>query len=142
MIIIAVRGAYNQTRIWRKPSPIAVFTAWFSWYGFTAELSSSGRIASQVIEAIGGLRGAQIEIDADDPKRKGSVRAYAVPRPRMLEILSKSRGSSQIGNNLLASLVHFKVLVVGLRLQCPECRQITSYRLADLDSTLKCDRCL
>jgi hypothetical protein len=160
--IIAVRGAYNQTRIWRKPSPIAIFTAWFSRYGFTAELSSSGRIASQVIEAIGGLRGAQlladedllrllnkmahgdveIEIDADNPKRKRSVRAYAVPRPQLLDILNKSHGSRGFGGNLLASLVHFKVLVVGLRLQCPECRQTTWYRLADLDVTLKCDRCL
>jgi hypothetical protein len=160
--IIAVRGAYNETRIWKKPSPIAVFTAWFSRYGFTAELSSSGRIAKQIIEAIGGLRGAQmlanedllkllnkmahgdveIEIDGDDPKRKRSVRAYAVPRLQMLETLNRSHGSRGFGANLLASLVHFKVLVVGLRLQCPECRQTTWYRLADLDANLKCDRCL
>ncbi|MEK7404943.1 MAG: hypothetical protein AAB225_07530 [Acidobacteriota bacterium] len=160
--IIAVRGLYNQTRIWKKPSPMAVFSAWLSRYGLKADLSSSGRIAGQVIQALGGLRGTrmlanedllrllnrmahgevEIEIDPDDPKRRRSVRAYAVPRPQMLEILSRSCGSSEIGNNLLASLVHFKILVVGLRLQCPECRQTNWYRLADLDASLRCERCL
>ncbi|MCL4850121.1 MAG: hypothetical protein KJZ78_01915, partial [Bryobacteraceae bacterium] len=51
-------------------------------------------------------------------------------------------GSSEIGGNLLASLVHFKVLTVGLRLQCPECRQTTWYRLGELDASLRCERCL
>jgi Transposase len=84
----------------------------------------------------------EIEIDTDDPKRKRSVRAYAVTRSQMLEILSRSRDSSDIGQNLLASLVHFKILVLGLRLQCPECRQTTWYRLAGLDARLECERCL
>jgi hypothetical protein len=84
----------------------------------------------------------EIEIDADDPKRKRAVRGYAMPRPQVLEILSRARGSREIGNNLLASLVHLKILTVGLRLQCPECRQTTWYRLADLDATLRCERCL
>ena len=38
--------------------------------------------------------------------------------------------------------VHVKILVIGLRLQCPECRQTTWYRLADLDTSLRCERCL
>jgi len=160
--IIAVRGLYNQTRMWKKPSPLAVFSAWLSRYGFKAELSSSGRIANQIIQTLGGLRTMQmlanedlmrllnkmahgeveIEIDTDDPERKRTVRAYAVPRPQMLGILSRSCGSSEIGGNLLASLVHFKVLTVGLRLQCPECWQTTWYRLGDLDASLRCERCL
>ena len=160
--IIAVRGLYNRTRLWKKPSPIAVFGAWLARNGFTAELSSSGRIADQVVQTLGGLRlmqmlankdllqllnkmahgDVEIEVDANDPKCKRTVRAYAVPRPHMLEILSRSVGSREIGGNLLASLVHFKILVVGLRLQCPECRQTTWYRLSDLDVSLRCDRCL
>lgn len=160
--IIAVRGLHNQTRIWKKPSPMAVFGAWLSRYGLTAELSSSGRIAAQVVQALGGLRTTQmlanedllrllnkmahgdveIEVDADDAKRKRTVRAYAVPRPQMLEVLSRSCGSNEIGGNLLASLVHFKMLVIGLRLQCPECRQTTWYRLSTLDASLRCERCL
>jgi hypothetical protein len=160
--IIAVRGLFDGTRIWKKPSPIAVFNAWVSRYGLTAALSSSGRIAGQVIQAIGGLGGTpvlanedllrllnkmahgdvEIEVDSDDPKRKRSVRAYAIPRPHLVEILSRSCGSSQNGNNLLASLVHLNMMVVGLRLQCPECRQTTWYRLADLDASIRCERCL
>lgn len=160
--IIAVRGPFNRTRFWKKPSPLAIFNAWLSRFGLTAELSSSGRIASQVIQTLGSLRGTwllgteellrmlnkmahgdvEIEIDTDDPKRKRAVRGYAMPRPQVLEILSRARGSSEIGNNLLASLVHLKILTVGLRLQCPECRQTTWYRLADLDATLRCERCL
>jgi len=160
--IIAARGLYNSTRMWRKPSPLAVFSAWLARYGLKAELSSNGRIANQVIQALGGLRGVrvianedvlrllqkmahgdvEIEIDPDDPKRKRSVRAYAIPRPHIVEVLSRSCGSGEIGNNLLASLVHFKILVIGLRLQCPECRQTTWYRLADLDTSLRCERCL
>ena len=124
--IIAVRGLYNSTRMWRKPSPLAVFSAWLARYGLKAELSSNGRIANQVIQALGGLRGVrvianedvlrllqkmahgdvEIEIDPDDPKRKRSVRAYAIPRPHIVEVLSRSCGSGEIGNNLLASLVH------------------------------------
>ena len=53
----------------------------------------------------------------------------------MLEILSRSSGSSESGGNLLVSLVHFKILAVGLRLQCPECRQTTWYRLGDVDAS-------
>lgn len=160
--IITVRGLFGRTNIWKIPSPLAVFNAWLARYGLKAELSSSGRIADQVIQSLGGLRGTQIlaneellrllnkmahgdveiEVDPDDPKRKRLVRAYAVPRPQMLEVLSRSRGSAEIGNNLLTSLVHLKIVVMGLRLQCPECRQTTWYRLSDLDATLRCERCL
>jgi hypothetical protein len=160
--IVAVRGPFKRTRFWKKPSPLAIFNAWLSRFALTAELSSSGRITSQVIQALGSLRGSwllgteellrmlnkmahgdvEIEIEADDPKRKRAVRGYAMPRPQVLEILSRARGSSEIGNNLLTSLVHLKILTVGLRLQCPECRQTTWYRLADLDATLRCERCL
>jgi hypothetical protein len=125
-------------------------------------LSSNGRIANQVIQALGGLRSSwllaneellrllnkmahgelEIEVDADDPLRKRSVRAYAIPRPQMLAVLSRSRGSAEIGKNLLASLLSLKILAIGCRLQCPECRQTTWYRLADLDTNLRCERCL
>jgi uncharacterized protein (DUF983 family) len=46
------------------------------------------------------------------------------------------------GSDLLASLVHHKIIVVGLRLQCPHCRQATWYRLSGLDTIMRCDRCL
>ena len=84
----------------------------------------------------------EIGVDTEDPARTRTVRAYAVPRPQMLEILSRSRGSSEIGNNLLSSLLYFKMLAVGVRLQCPQCRQTTWYRLSDLDVSLTCERCL
>src|ERR1017187_6396180 len=160
--IIAARGLYDSTRMWRKPSPLAVFNAWLGRCGLKAELSSNGRIANQVIQALGGLQGVrvianeevlrllqkmahgdvEIEIDPDDPKRKRLVRGYAMPRPHILGVLSRACGSKEIGGNLLASLVRLKILVVGLRLQCPECRQTTWYRLMDLDTSLKCERCL
>lgn len=160
--IVAVRKRFNELRIWKKPSPMSVFSAWLQRYGLKAELSSSGRIANQVIQAIGGLRSTQIlaneellrllnkmahgdveiETDTDNPSRKRTVRAYVVPRPKMLETLSRSCGSNEIGRNLLVSLLHYKILAVGLRLQCPECRQTTWYRLDELSSTLRCARCL
>jgi hypothetical protein len=160
--IIAVCGSYDRVRIWKKPSPLAIFSAWLEAYGLKAELSSSGRITNQIIQTMGGLRSVplianeevlrllhkmahgdvEIEIEPDDPKRKRSVRAYAIPRQQILALLSRACGSSNIGNNLLASLLSLKILVVGLRLQCPECKQNTWYRLADIDPSLRCERCL
>src|SRR4029077_6608354 len=133
---------------------------WVGRCGLTAELSSNGRIANQLIQALGGLRNArilangdllkllhkmahgdvEIEIEPESPnKPKRQVRAYAIPRAQALEVLSKSRGSAEIAKNLLASLLYFKAFVLGMRLQCPECRQTTWYRLPDMNHTLICE---
>jgi hypothetical protein len=115
------------------------------------------------IEAVGGLRGialigkqeilqlldrmahGQVEVEMEDDResQKRAVRAYVVSRSHMLGLLSRATdGSTEIAQNLLASLLHLRAIAVGLRLQCPECGQTAWYALRQLDVNLQCERCL
>jgi hypothetical protein len=44
----------SKHRMWRLPTPLSVFQAWMKGKGFEIHLSGAGKLASEVIAALGG----------------------------------------------------------------------------------------
>lgn len=149
---------------WRLPRPLTVFRSWMQERGFDLRSSSAGKIAAQLIEAMGGPFGSFIfaeeellrllnemahgmeESESEGDQTAGKprkIRAQSVSRQRLWDVLMKAaKGDKSIANNLLNSLIGVGCFRIGLKLQCSECSQKTWFDVNDLADTLKCERCL
>jgi hypothetical protein len=143
------------------PESVKVFEAWTKPQGKAVEISGAGNIAREVIRALEGrgigriahepiiqllneMAHAQVELplDEDDPKSK-KVRGQTISRESLWKILMKvNEGREIAAENHLKGLLECRILQVGLRIQCPKCRQRNWFSLSRLDEQLSCDRCL
>jgi hypothetical protein len=151
------------THRWTIPTGFDVFKAWTKGHGFELELSDAGKLAAQVVRALGGVwrihllaheeiirllnnmaSGAvesEVEEGQNGAKRR-KVRSKIVKvgewRLRLRQI---NDGQDERGRGHLEALVSHKVLEVGLRLQCPICNQGNWYSPTSLTEQLTCERC-
>lgn len=162
-IAVACRSLVASKR-WRLPGPFAVFQSWMQERGFDLRSSSAGKIATQLIEAMGGPFGSFIFAEEDllrllnemahgmeeseseedtTTAKTRKIRAKSVSRQRLWEVLMKAaKGDKSIAKNLLNSMIGVGCFRIGLKLQCGECSQRTWFDVNDLADTLKCERCL
>jgi len=163
--ICTTSGAYRTTRILRLPSALNVFAAWAQKYKLTIELSPSGRLAEQLIDALGGVAGMRIvgqedlinvldrmangtlEVDgpeaqdAASPRRR--LRKASIPLYQLQQLLNRvNHKNSAIAQNHLSALLASKVLALGMEVPCTQCGHHTWFALGKLEITLKCERCL
>ena len=162
--LVTISSPFGQSRIWRLPGPLAVFNAWLESHNLRAEISSAGRIAEQIFQALGSVHGISLigkdqvlkllnnmangqietEVDVGDSKRmKHRLRANVASKSQMLEVLGRANnGIREFANNHLAALLRAEAIKLGTWLQCPQCLQRTWYALSELDTSLQCERCL
>jgi len=151
-------------RRWHLPSSLNVFQVWAEQHSSQIELSGTGRIAEQLVRAVGGVRGVDalaheeivtlldqmacgtLETEVSGPQ--GAERATRV-RGRIVsvgELTSRLQtimaGDKRRAGKVLRFLVEHKALEVGLRLQCKVCGQHNWYRVEALGDQLTCERCL
>lgn len=164
--ICTTAGKYRMNRHLRLPDAFNVFSAWASKSGFEIEISPAGRIANQLINSLGGLHGIRIvgneelikvldrmangvlEVPIEgDPAETGDtkrrLRKSAIPFFQLQQVLKNALPDiPQIGDNYLSALLKSNVLALGYETKCTECSSSTWYALDELNTKLKCSRCL
>jgi len=165
--VVVLAGEYRSSCLMRAPTAITVFRSWAEAQGFHLDLSSAGRNAEQMVNSLGDLfrlrlrpfgheeilklldRLAHGDLELELPDegtattKKRRVRMAAAPENLVRETLMRaSKGDALAAGNHLKALLDSRVLTLGLRLQCSECREHTWFSISELDLTLKCRRCL
>jgi len=164
--ICTTAGKYRANRHLRLPDDFNVFSAWANKCGLEIETSPAGRIATQLINSLGGLHGVSIigneelikvldrmangvlEVPIEsDPAEAGDVkrrlRKSAIPLFQLQQVLRNALPDMpQITDNYLSALLKSKVIALGYETKCTECSSSTWYALDELNTRLKCSRCL
>jgi hypothetical protein len=147
------------------PSSLNVFAAWGQKNRLDIELSPAGRIAEQLIAALGGLSGVRmvgneeliklldrmangtLEVDITEENESGPekrrLRKASVPFGYIQQVLRRvNNGNDFIADNHLSALLANNVLTLGMEVSCSHCGQSTWFALDQLNTKLKCQRCL
>jgi hypothetical protein len=161
--ICTTAGAYRTRRHLRLPSSFNVFAAWAQNSAMEIELSPAGRVAEQVIKALGGLNGVwaigseelikvfdrmangtlEVEVTGEEDSKKRRLRKGSVPLFQIRDVLKRARQNNPfIAENTLSALLGSDVLALGMDVLCSECGQTTWFALEHLGPKLKCGRCL
>jgi hypothetical protein len=162
--IVLVRGWMGRSQRVSLPSGTEVITDCLKQRGYKAEVSSAGKITSEVVRSLGGIHRADLLADkdilrllndmahgsaveeeqgGDTSSCKGKTRANTVTRGTLLGVLLKRyHNDRNFAGERLEQLVSLGVVRVGLRIQCPQCAQHTWFGLDSLSEKLNCERCL
>jgi len=131
----------------KVPSAEAVFISWLKLHGWDASLSSSGRIAKQMLEQVGGTWGSSIlaspgliEYLSDDMAEGKSELKDAV-WGRIQKIVNTERLPADPAS-FLQRLTDQNIIRLGLEIQCPVCQRRSWHSLFALDYTIRCEKCL
>ena len=125
--------------------------------GLITQISPAGRIARQIVEALGGLHEARLIADQETIRLLDSMansrREYPdgvieefVGQTRnavdWLNHLKKRAKQSFFRNTGLDDFVNANILRLGLKLECPACKTKNWYPIGGIGEENKCDRCL
>jgi len=130
---------------------------WLKRKGIDATPSNSGRIADQILSALGGFRGCRLIADREtvellDDMAK-SVRRYpdgteeefadrSVDARRWKALVAR-RGNERFAAKIeLEEFIKAKSFRLGLALACPNCSKENWYGLGDLRDEVMCQQCL
>jgi hypothetical protein len=130
---------------------------WLRQRGIEARPSDAGRIADQVLNAIGGVWGAYLFADAEtlrllDDMAK-SVRRYndgtmeefedrAAPVEVWEKLISRRKSQQRLPRLSLDEFVKANILKLGFSVECPNCMKKNWCSLRNLDEQIICERCL
>ena len=142
-------------RLLRGPNAIS---EWLRERGIEATPSDSGRIADQLLSAVGGFWGAHVLSDAETIKlldkmsksvhihREGSrSEEYPARTAHVSEWMGLVRRRQQqpfTGRLNLQSFVKAGALRLGLAIDCPHCEYENWYGIGHLNERVVCERCL
>lgn len=134
----------------------AVFT-WLEDRGFAASLSDAGRICTEVLNSVGGVRGAALFSEPEIPKlldrmaksrRTWSDGSYDEFPDRTVSQRQWKEALATIKNRRFAAGVNTEALVsagiirLGLSAKCTHCLKDNWYSLDDIGQLISCERCL
>ena len=132
---------------------------WLDRQGIRATLSSAGKVAKQMIDGLGGLRGARMLADKEtvkllnhmanqepdkstnDGEQKRQYAGRTVSAGRWHSLINKDQGSGRYQRSL-DTFTKKGVLKLGLGVACANCDYDNWYGLDELDYELVCERCL
>ena len=136
------------------PQAEAIFMKWLELKGWSAKLSSAGRVAKQMLLQLQGIRGADIlakkgiiklldEMNRSEGKYllEEDIRGKVQAIENQQSFFSKV-ALEMLGEKILSQLIVSKVFQLGVRIQCPVCTQNSWYSLRDVDYLLQCPECL
>lgn len=133
---------------------------WLKRKGASAQPSDAGRLAAQVIDAIGGINGVGLlaheetlhelnRMAAGRLVRSDEVRGHSEdetpPKATLYgrwQQIMKSRANKLWISGSLERLTEHKVIQIGLNLRCTHCQATGWFSLSDLNYELRCARCI
>jgi len=149
-------GEYVQLQLGRT-----AFIEWFAGHGIKAVPSDAGRVAEQIIRAVGGLHSCAMF--AEEPvikllddmaatrvlrtKGSGAIEEThfpdrAAPLQRWQAVLNPKNKKGRMPWITLEKFTERSILRAGLEVKCPHCAQWNWFDLKSIDYTLVCSRCL
>jgi hypothetical protein len=139
------------------PDGTTAVTAWLRARGITATISDAGRVAEQVLRALGGTRRATLLADQETlqllDRMAKSVRRHsdgtieefedrAAPVGQWKAIVSRRLSNSFYRWISLDAFIKANVFRLGLSLTCPHCLKRNWTGIGSLQETITCARCL
>ena len=152
-------------------SAASVFSAWLKQRGWETDLSNNGYIARQMLDHLGGMLGVDFlakktAIDLFEKLATGE-KSPSTPEEESTEHLN-DLGQQDSGRTMLAEAfrnelkkiadadkykmdtvdrlaeqyIKRHMVQLGLKLQCPECRQRSWFSIKEADYDLRCPQCL
>jgi hypothetical protein len=130
---------------------------WLRRNGVTAEASDPGRIADQVLDALGGLWRVGLIADRETlellDKMAKSVRQYSdgtveefpdrtVDVKKWKDLVARLSNKPFSRGLSLESFIKADILRLGISIQCPNCMKKNWYGLDSLREQVLCERCL
>ena len=139
------------------PSPGQAIKSWLAAGGIETKASDAGRVAEQVIEAVGGLGGTHAFRDkgivglldkmarnrreyADGSSEEFGDRTASVQE--WVQVLSPLQKRTWGRWRTLDTLVERGMLRLGISLNCTHCTQSNWYSIDDVRSQVRCSRCV
>ena len=148
--------AHNEAYL-ELPSSAQAIKSWLAAEDIEARPSDAGRVAEQIIEAVGGLGGTHafrdrgiIELlDRMARSRReytdGSSDEFAdrsARVPEWLRVLKPLQNKSWGRWRTLDTLVERGMLRLGISLECTHCAQTNWYSIDDARALVRCSRCV
>jgi hypothetical protein len=128
------------------PSAEDAFEQWLRSKGWTATISTPGRIAGQMLKQLGGPWNISL-ISSDGMIRllakleSGKPMRFETLRGK-LDKISQASKYSQKADRIISRLIGTQMLQLGIEVQCPVCNQRSWYSVKDADYELRCVNCL
>ena len=131
-----------------------------SKFGIVAQPSDPGRVAQQMLESLGGLRGVNLLADLDTiqllNKMAGSVRRMSneaetieeyfdsrgAPIKDWIDLIARRKERQELPGIELEAFTRRNVIRLGLETKCPHCQFENWHSLTESDYSLACERCL
>lgn len=137
----------NQLVSYALPIAEPVMKAWFKEKGWDVEISSSGKIAKQMISQLGGTLGIQhikyeglIEL-LKELENKGSFSEHDF-KGRISKMMNSTEELMQIERDkYILRLLENNIFQLGVELKCPICTQRSWYSLDTLSNIVQCLSC-
>lgn len=128
------------------PKAESVMTEWLRERGWQVELSSSGRMATQLIKQLGGAWGITTLARVEVIKLLGELEKEAgLPLPAVIARLKPSVDKSETHfkpEGLLKRLIEIGALLLGVKVQCPACTRHNWYVVDAIKYKVRCKFCL
>ena len=131
-----------------------------SKFGIVAKQSDPGRVAQQMLESLGGLRGVNLLADLGTiqllNKMAGSVRrqsneaetieeyfdSRSAPIKDWIDLIARRKELRRLPQIELKHFTRRNVIRLGLETRCPNCQFKNWHGLTESDYSLECERCL
>ena len=145
---IVVRANWERERTtWTLPDGLALFRTWALQHGQAAELSDAGRLAVQILRAVGSPIGAAMIAETEivemiDKLNRPTEVAASIAIGDVRNVLRPifQGNKARIEGRMEKLAEH--VFRLGLKQRCPTCSRMNWYPLSDIREELECEQCL
>lgn len=136
----------NWTIDYEIPLAEPIMIAWFKERGWKIDISSSGKVAKQMIRHLGGSWGiAQLKQEKlikllQELSNNGFINENRF-RGRISEI-TNADDRLITTDEYIKRLLESEIFQLGVETKCPVCTQKSWYSLKEIDSNIRCSSCL
>jgi len=123
-----------------------VFKAWLKYKGWVVDISSIGHIAKQMYKWLGGKNG-YLSILNDEGIINLLIKfnhEKTIPLNSVIADISKIGNQSEFQinpTNILINLIRYKIIKLGITIQCPICQQHSWFSISEIDYDISCPVC-
>jgi hypothetical protein len=141
--IVTLPSWSGDLALWELPSGLEVFRLWARERGVDVRLSAAGRIAKEVLRALGGPIGSALIVHEEVIRRFDKL-ARATSEIAVDDFRGLLRRVTPNAKSVERRLESFadRVFKLGVKRVCPTCQHANWIAVSDIGEQLDCTRCL